>query len=109
MSDSFDDGSFLEEYRVALHSAARLSAQEKNLEDERKRTISGLISASDDPVARAEHAARSHRDVHALDDALAQARLEAAAAQAEAKYMETRYEVWRSRLATYRAKLGERR
>ena len=108
MADAFDDGSFLDAYRLALHEAGRLAAEEKNLEDERKRTISGLIAASSESVAKAEHAARSNRDVHALDDQLAQVRLVAAAAGAEATYMETRYEVWRTRQATWRAKQGQR-
>lgn len=103
-----EDGSFLTEYRAALHEAARLGAQEKNAEEERKRTISGLIAASDEPVARSEHKARSHRDVQAIDDQLAEVRLKAAAAGAEAKYMETRYEVWRTRTASWRAKQGAR-
>jgi len=105
MSDGFEDGSFLEQYRSALKEAGRLAATEKNLEEERKRTISGLIAESKEAVNRSEHVARSHRDVQALDDQLAEVRLKAADAAAEAKAMETRYEVWRSRLATYRAKL----
>jgi len=104
MSDGFEDGSFLDALRSALKEAGRLAATEKNLEDERKRTISGLIAESKEAVTRAEHVARSHRDVQALDDQLAEVRLKAADAAAEAKALEVRYEVWRTRSASWRAK-----
>jgi hypothetical protein len=102
----FEDSSFVDAFRLALKEAGRLAATEKNLEDERKRMISGLIAGSTESVAKAEHAARSNRDVAALDDAIAQVRLESGAAAAEAKALETRYEIWRTRSASWRAKQG---
>lgn len=102
ISMDLTDGGFLGEFRDALRRSGRLSAELASLEDTRKRTISGFIATSAESAAKAEHAARSHRDVQALDDEIAALRLQAADAAAEAKALEVRYEIWRTRSGNWR-------
>lgn len=101
-SDPIDQ--FVEEYRIALQDAARATADERRLDEERKITRSRLVQECGLPVAKAEHYAQAHHDYVAAAQALAVARDRAFSLEARVTYLAARIDIWRTRSANRRGK-----
>lgn len=101
-SDQIDQ--FLEEYRVALQDAARLSAEEKNLDEQRKIVRSELVTKFEGPATKAEHFAQASTEYRQAAARLMEARSLAASANAKVDWMTARLDIWRTRSANLRTK-----
>lgn len=101
-SDPIDQ--FLEDYRVALQDAARATAEERRLDEERRILRSRLVQECGLPVAKAEHYAMAHHDYVGAAQAVAQARERMLTAEARVTYLAARLDVWRTRSANQRGK-----
>lgn len=98
-------GDFSNEYRAVLRRSEYSAAMLKNLEDRRKRLMARLMDESTLSDKKAENFARCHPTVEDLDDQIADARIEAGEAAAEAAWFGARLDIWRTRQSTYREHL----
>lgn len=107
MTDSFD--TFIEEYRLALEANARLQAELHRLQEMRKPVFGAVFSSLEGAVAARENAAYANERYIAHIDVLAEAEEAANLAQAKVKWMDVRFEGWRTRSASKRAELASLR
>lgn len=97
---------FLEQFRLALVEQAQLEPEAKRMDDHRKIVLAEIINHTEGPVAsRPNLAMATERYRRACDD-LKAARTKANLADAKVKWMETRFEAWRSRNANKRAEMA---
>jgi hypothetical protein len=99
------DEDFFSALKAALHSAKTLEAEVEDLEHERKRVLAKEIVAQGNiSVAKAEEVARAGEAYGTFLATLKAKRQDMAKASADAEYLKTRWETWRSQQATKRAK-----
>ena len=96
---------FLEVYRLALEKSARLSAELHRLEEQRKSVLAQIIISLEGAIALREHHARADARYLEFLERLFQAEEAANLAQATCKWMDVRFEMWRSRNALRRAEM----
>lgn len=96
---------FLEEFRLALVEQAKLDPEAKRQDDQRKIILSEIINHTEGPVASRPNIALATPRYQEACDSVKDARTKANLADAKVKWMETRFEAWRSRNATKRAEM----
>lgn len=97
----------LEELQEALDHAARLGAQAEAMEEARKILFSELFLASTEKgVDAREHAARSDLSYQQATEDLRKVRENAAVWKGKAQALQARIDVWRTRMASARARGG---
>ena len=100
---------FLHDTETLMDRAARAKSEADKEEELRKILLSELINHSGAPSAtKAEHEARSTQKYKEATHRLIAARTEANILAAKVKSREMRWETWRSRGATERAKMNLR-
>ena len=96
---------FLESFRLALVDQAKLEPEAKRQDDQRKIILAEIINHTEGPIASRPNIALATDRYREACDSLKEARTKANLADAKVKWMETRFEAWRSRNATKRAEM----
>lgn len=97
---------FMHDYEAAMEDAARKKGAAESLDELRKIIFSELVNQSNAPsIAKAEHWARDHERYRSKSAEAMNAKTEAHVAEARAKGMSARLDIWRTRNATERAKM----
>ncbi len=97
---------FMHNYETALENAAVKKGAAESLDELRKIIFSELVNQSNAPsIAKAEHWARDHERYRTKSAEAMNAKTEAHIAEARAKGMSARLDIWRTRNATERAKM----
>lgn len=108
MSDKRDwHREFQDEYAVALAQAVDAAAEEEKIEETRKSFLAAFIhhERGNQSMAVVTAAAQCEEDYTRLTEALIYARKATAAAKARVKFLEMRWETWRTRSSDRRAEL----
>lgn len=95
----------VEAYHVALQRAAKAIAAQASADEQRRIVRAELmVKAVDIPVSKAENIAMASPEYKAAVRDCFNASTEAEEAKAEVEYNKTRFEAWRTKSATARAK-----
>lgn len=100
-----DPRPFIDDYYEAMKVAARLKAAVERAEEHRKIVFSEEVIAADAPISKAEHIARASSTYADAVEELRIASVEYGDAAAKVEYLKTRFEAWRTNMATHRTKL----
>lgn len=98
---------FMHNYEVALDNAARKKGTAEELDELRKIKFSELVNRSNQSsIAKAEHWARDSDEYRQASAQAMNAKTAFHIAEAKARGMGTRIDIWRTRNATERAKMN---